>query len=197
MKWLAVSQRIHILEDIHERRDELSREWSALAMECGFLPLFIPNDVSMAQKLLENLEISGVLLTGGNDLMSCGGNTPERDATEGFLIEYAIEKKLPLLGVCRGMQMLLDYFGTPLERVEGHIRAEHTLDNGQRVNSFHGFGAKSCQAPLSAVRYSEDGIVEEVVHLTYPWLHGIMWHPERYVPFRREDVKKIQEVFDL
>ncbi len=196
-KCIAVTQRVEYIEAINERRDALSQEWSLLAEACGVLPLLLPNHLPMVRQMLADIKPDGILLTGGNDLASYGGNAPERDGTEKFLIQYAIEQQIPLLGVCRGMQMLLDYFGTPLQRVEGHIRVEHPLSNGDSFNCFHGWGALDCQPPLIPATKCNDGVLEAIVHQDCPWIHGIMWHPERYHPPRMRDIQFIKEVFKL
>ncbi len=196
-KCIAVTQRVEYIEATGERRDALSQEWSALAEACGFLPLLLPNRPPIVRQLLAAAKPDGILLTGGNDLASYGGDAPERDETERFLLQYAVESHTPLLGVCRGMQMLLDYFGTSLQRVEGHVRTEHPLSNGDRVNSFHNWGAMDCRPPLTPVLKCADGVLEAAVHRDYPWIHGIMWHPERYHPPRARDIQLIKEAFQL
>lgn len=197
MKYLAISQRVQVLPDIKERRDALSQEWSSFAVRCGFLPILLPNCLEAAKMILSGLPIGGILLTGGNDLASYGGDAPERDEVEHFLVTYAITQQIPILGVCRGMQLLLDHFGMPLERVENHVRIEHSLNNGDTVNSYHSFGVKQCSSPLKALCWSEDGVVESVMHEDFPWVCGIMWHPERYHPFRERDIAMIKEMFQL
>ncbi|MBD5117681.1 MAG: C26 family cysteine hydrolase domain-containing family [Clostridiales bacterium] len=196
-KLIAITQRVEYIEAIKERRDALSQEWAVLAAACGFTPLLLPNHLPTVRELLAALPVEGVLLTGGNDLCAYGGDAPERDEVERFLLQWAIEKKIPLLGVCRGMQMVLDHFGTPLQRVEGHVRVQHTLDSGDTVNSFHSWGAVECRVPLVAEAWSTDGILEAVTHRDFPWIRGIMWHPERYHPLRPEDTERIKEVFAL
>lgn len=196
-KFVVISQRVELMRQIGERLDALSQEWAVLAEACGFLPLLLPNRLSTARQLIEKFRLDGILLTGGNDLVSYGGDAPERDETELFLIQYAIENKLPLLGVCRGMQILMDHFGTPLQRVEGHVRVEHSLSNGDIVNSYHGWGAVECRPPLIPVAWSADGVLEAVYHRDYPFINGIMWHPERYAPPRKGDIEYIKEVFRL
>lgn len=196
-KLIAMTQRVEYIEAIGERRDALSQEWAALGAACGFVPVPLPNCLGAVADLLAALPVAGILLTGGNDLCAYGGDAPERDEVERYLIGLAVERRLPLLGVCRGMQMVLDYFGTPLRRVEGHIRVEHPLDRGGIVNSFHGWGAVECRSPLSAEAWSADGVLEAVVHREYPWIKGVMWHPERYCPPQERDVVGIREVFSL
>lgn len=197
MKRIAVTQRVEYIEGTGERRDALSQEWAVLAQACGFLPLPLPNHLPTVQALFEELAPDGILLTGGNDLCAYGGDAPERDAVERYLVALAVERKLPLLGVCRGMQLLLDYFGTPLERVSGHVRTEHALSNGDTVNSFHCWGAAECRPPLKALAYSADGVVEGVRHLACPWICGVMYHPERCQPLRERDILWIKEMFAL
>ena len=197
MKRIAITQRVALIEAIGERRDALSQEWAELAEACGFLPVLLPNRRPLAQAMLAATPVDGILMTGGNDLVCYGGDAPERDELEQYLIAYAMQAGIPLLGVCRGMQMLLHYFKTPLTRVEGHVRTKHPLSNGDLVNSFHSWGALTCHAPLKSRATSADGVIEAVTHVDFPQIQGIMWHPERYHPFREEDLKFIRSVFKL
>lgn len=196
-KLIVVTQRVEYIEAINERRDALSQEWADLMDACGFVPLLLPNHLPTVRELLTMLPVGGILLTGGNDLGSYGGDAPERDDVEQHLIQTAVDRRIPLLGVCRGMQIVLDYFGTPLQRVEGHVRVEHALNCGGTVNSFHSWGAVECRAPLATEAWSVDGVLEAAHHQDYPWIKGIMWHPERYHPFRLRDIDWIKEVFSL
>lgn len=196
-KYIAMTQRVERIEAIGERRDALSQEWTYLAETCGFIPQLLPNHLPTVLEMLNAGRPDGFILTGGNDLVSYGGDAPERDELEKYLIRYSAEQKIPLLGVCRGMQMILNEFGTKLQKVEGHIRTEHLLSNGDNVNSFHSWGAVECQDPLIPVAMSSDGVAEAVTHRDHPWIHGIMWHPERYHPLRERDILFIKEVFQL
>lgn len=196
-KRIALTQRVQVMEATGERRDALSQEWAFLAEACGFCPVILPNHLPTVERLLCQVPVDGILLTGGNDLAAYGGDAPERDAVEEFLIEQSIRAEIPLVGVCRGMQMLLSFFGTPLQPVSGHIRVEHPLDNGDTVNSYHGWGATTCLPPLRPKAWGLDGVLEAVEHRDYPWIHGMMWHPERYLPLRPGDIARIKEVFAL
>ncbi len=195
MKKVYITQRVELIKDIGERRDALSQEWAELAAACGFLPVPVPNHPETVGLMLGQLRPDGIILSGGNDLAAYGGNAPERDETERELIKYSLDSGTPLLGVCRGMQMLLDYFGTPLERVESHVRTHHTLSNGRHVNSFHSWGSRKCAAPLVAAGCSEDGVIEELAHDSLKNIKGVMWHPERYSPLRESDIAWIRGFF--
>lgn len=197
MKIIFISQRVEVTGDTKERRDALSQEWGLLADACGFLPVPLPNNINIIKAMLKELPPSGIILTGGNDLASYGGDAPERDEGEGLLVDYALGKRIPLLGVCRGMQMLLDYFWVPLKRVEGHVRTVHILDNGKKTNSFHNFGTFCLPPSLKVLARSEDGCVEEFEHGEYGNIRGIMWHPERYSPLRQDDIEWIRRFFGI
>jgi putative glutamine amidotransferase len=178
---IALSQRVDLIESYNERRDSLDQRWFSLLDQCGITPLLIPNNPQVAKGIIERVECGGVILTGGGDILAYGGNSPERDATEKFLLEYAILNQLPVLGVCRGMQVIQNYFGVQLEKVENHLVCRHSIKLEERfemVNSFHAWGAKSTVDDLQILAKSNDGVVEAVKHLTYP-IKGIMWHPER------------------
>lgn len=196
MKYVAITQRVQVLADIQERRDALSQEWASLFAMCDLVPIVLPNVLSVVKELLHGLPIGGIVFSGGNDLVNYGGDAPERDEVEHFLVEYALENQIPLLGICRGMQLILDHFGTPLHPVQNHVRVHHILNSGSVVNSFHSYGATSCMTPLEAIYWSQDGVLEAVRHTQFPWIRGIMWHPEREHPPKEQDIAMIKELFN-
>ena len=68
-----------------------------------------PTTRQLALAAVGELALAGVVLSGGGDLQRYGGDDPRRDATEQALLDRALERGgLPLLGVCRGMQALVD-----------------------------------------------------------------------------------------
>ena len=96
--WIAVTQRVVIDGKTAERRDALDQRWADFLQVTGFLPLLLPNSLSLAQHLLASVPVSGVLLTGGNSLVTYGGDAPERDQLEFELLNQARQSGWPVLG---------------------------------------------------------------------------------------------------
>ncbi len=194
MRAIAVTQRVSIDASHGERRDCLDQAWVELLVLCGFLPVLIPNNPAMVGAICQASSVAGVVLTGGNDLISCGGDAPERDETERVLLDLALAKGWPVLGVCRGMQFIQQRFGVKLERVHGHVLSHQKIfikDQETEVNSFHHFGAYNTPPPLMTWAHAADGVVKAIRHLEGSIL-AFMWHPERLAPFSARDIDLIQ-----
>lgn len=199
MKTVGVTQRVTVVPAYGERRDCLDQAWTRFLTNCGLLPLLLPNNAETALALCETVGVAGLVFTGGNDLAEFGGDAPERDAVELTLLDWAERAQLPVLGVCRGMQVLQRHFRNPLERIEGHVtRVQNVLVNGQRreVNSYHNFGARESRSPLDVWAVADDGVIEGVRHSSRP-ITGIMWHPERQNPFSSADVELFRRIFGV
>lgn len=195
MKTVGVTQRVVVDAPHSTRRDCLDQVWVKFLLGCGLLPIPIPNSPDAALTICEN--VNGIVLTGGNDLSAYGGDAPERDETETALLNLAERRNLPVLGVCRGMQMLQHRFGARLQRVEGHVAPRQRISiegKSVDVNSFHNFGAMEVFPPLETWAVAGDGVIKAVRHTGRPMV-GVMWHPERREPFAAEDVALFSEFF--
>ena len=206
MKRIAITQRVEIKASYGERRDVLDQKWVEFLLSNELWPIPVPNNIQYVREFLEKEEIDGVLLTGGNSLVHFGGDAPERDEIEIFMLEWALEWNTPLLGVCRGMQIIQDYFENHLTHISGHVAARHTLhveDNCRLsaavkrysdVNSYHEIGSHKVEGDLLQIATSLDGIVMAVEHREKD-LFGVMWHSEREFPFRTEDKLLFENIF--
>jgi N5-(cytidine 5'-diphosphoramidyl)-L-glutamine hydrolase len=197
MKAVAVTQRVSVVPAYGERRDCLDQAWTKFLAACGLFPVLLPNVTDAALALCGDARIAGLLLTGGNDLTALGGDAPERDDVENALLDLAERRGLPVLGVCRGMQVIQQRFAIPLRRVEGHVTQRQVIRiKGElnEVNSYHHFAAFDSQPPLDVWAVADDGVVKAIRHSAQP-ITGIMWHPERSAPFSPADVALFRQVF--
>ena len=196
MKAVAITQRVSLVPAYGERRDCLDQAWTKFLAACGLLPLLLPN-VTEAALAMCKAGIAGLVLTGGNDLAVLGGDAPERDAVENALLDLAERRGLPVLGVCRGMQMIQQRFAIPLRRVEGHVAQRQVIridGEPKEVNSYHHFAAFNSRPRLDVWAVAADGVVKAIRHSVQP-ITGIMWHPERSAPFSPADVVLFRQVF--
>jgi putative glutamine amidotransferase len=172
------------------------------------LPLVKQNQV---KKLIETLDLHGIILSGGGDLFDYSeGNLEQkklskcRDDFEFKIISSCISLDIPILGICRGLQLINKYFSGSLEKVDNHVSTTHTIrrvDSGEIdpkneriVNSYHNWGitCKSIGKNLTPLEVDNKGNVEYLKHNYYD-IFGIMWHPERQLPFSKEDKNLIKK----
>jgi putative glutamine amidotransferase len=157
----------------------------------------------------------GLVLSGGGDVDPAHyGEKPgpeldsvsaERDAAEFAALDAAVERQLPIFGICRGIQVMNVYLGGSLHQ---HVDSERsgvshqqkapwsahahdvTVDPGSRLcaivgasairtNSFHHQAIKQVAPSLTVSARAPDGLVEAVEMQNYPWGLGVQWHPER------------------
>jgi gamma-glutamyl-gamma-aminobutyrate hydrolase PuuD len=191
---VAVSQRVDTFPDRNEVRDGLDQRLVAFVASCGLVPLPVPN--SLGAEIHDWLTVvrpSGVILSGGNDISTL----PQRDETEVALLNYAYNLQIPVLGICRGMQMLAHWSGVELHPVLGHAGTKHFL-SGEiigEVNSYHRFALETCPLDFEVHARSEDGEIEAIRHQFLPW-EGWMWHPEREDIFSARDVHRVKSLFN-
>lgn len=199
MKCVVYTQRVEIIESYGERRDCADQRIADFISACGFLPVPLPNNERLVEQLINEIKPAGIVLTGGNSLVKYGGNAPERDLMDKKLIAISIEKQIPLLGFCRGMQSILDYFGSELENVVGHVAVRHEINingNVKVVNSYHNQACVKLKEGMGLISVAEakDGVIEAVCHEEFP-IMGIMWHPEREEIFRKTDLEYVEKLF--
>ena len=191
MARIAITQRVHDLADRGERRDALDQAWTPWIEAGGDVAIPVPNRLDDPVAFVRELAVDALVLTGGNDLAHLPGAqnpAPERDATERALLEHARDTGLPVLAVCRGMQMLVDFWGGALTRLDGHVAQPHDIVvhattprlRPGPVNSFHDWGVERAGVgtALRVLATAPDGTVEAVVHPELSQV-GVMWHPER------------------
>ncbi|MGH2702694.1 MAG: gamma-glutamyl-gamma-aminobutyrate hydrolase family protein [Actinomycetota bacterium] len=157
---------------------------------------------------------AGLLLPGGGDIdptwYGCETHpqttriSHRRDQFELNLIRVALERDLPILGICHGMQLLNVYFGGTLDQhlsddperlnhdaglptpkpVHGMAAepsskfAELAGVTAFEVNSHHHQGVARVGTGLDPVAWSDDGVIEGFVARDYSWVVAVQWHPE-------------------
>ena len=191
MKLVGVSQRADYLIDRKETRDAVDQRLLEFVRASGGVGVPVPNNLASEDDFdtwIKAVNIEAVLLSGGPDVGIC----LNRDKTETNLLNYAFKNSLPLLGICRGMQMIAIWAGAELKKVIGHAGTRHQVAgyfNGE-VNSYHNYSLREIPANFTALVYSEDGLIEAIKHQNLKW-EGWMWHPERENRFSARDIERL------
>lgn len=177
----------------------------------GAVPLVLP-PTEDADITAEYLQIcSGLLFSGGGDVdpvhwgemarPRLGYINPLRDAFELELARQALRADMPILGICRGCQVLnVAAGGSLLQDIQSHLLHDQNapreypihaivVEKGSllrrvvgseeiRVNSFHHQAVKNPGRGLKTCAWAPDGIIEAVESTEHRWVLGVQWHPE-------------------
>ena len=144
--------------------DVLDVGWDFFLKKCGLEYELISNkEKNISRNYLR--QFKGIIFTGGNSLISCSGDSRERDKAEKKIYRLATDMQIPLIGVCRGMQLIQEMHGIKLFKIFGHVKKKQKLINNNKTtitNSYHNFGTKKNVKELIVFAKSFDGITKGV-----------------------------------
>ncbi len=147
------------------------------------------NPILIDYKNIDDIyKCSGILITGGD----------KKGELDDYLIKYALDNNLPLLGICQGMQSMALYDSNEhLKKINNHYQREgyahkvylkesrlkHIIKNSViHVNSHHNETPKISKI-FSIVGVSEDNLIEVVENSNHKFQIGVQWHPERMLDY--------------
>ncbi|CAM5307681.1 gamma-glutamyl-gamma-aminobutyrate hydrolase family protein [Streptomyces diastaticus] len=179
--------------------------YAALVRAAGGLVAMLPPDAPERAGAVV-ARVDGLVIAGGPDVEPArygaerdprtGPPAPARDAWELALIDAALSLGTPLLGICRGMQLLnVALGGTLVQHLDGHtggtgVFGSHPVKPvpGSRyaaavpeesvVPAYHHQCVDELGRGLSVSAQADDGTVEAIETAGEPWVLGVQWHPE-------------------
>ncbi|MBD3306129.1 gamma-glutamyl-gamma-aminobutyrate hydrolase family protein [candidate division KSB3 bacterium] len=197
-------------------QDHVPRTYIQAVVASGGTPLLIPlvEELAVIEWMVSRL--NGILLTGGVDVnptyyqrephLNLGTIDSAKDRLECQLTQLALRADIPILGICRGIQMLnvaaggTLYQDIPAERsapVLKHMQDApmRTLTHSVsiepgtqlyalirqeriRVNSHHHQAVQDLAPGFRSTAFSPDGLIEGIEHPAKPFVVGVQWHPE-------------------
>lgn len=200
---------------------------------CGAIPIILPLSDNKDELTQCYGMCDGILMTGGHDVdpsvyleerkPECGASCSVRDTMERFLFKKAVEDDKPVLGICRGIQLMNALLGGNLyqdlpsehpssvehhmtkpydkpihnvEVIDGTILADLIGAGKYEVNSYHHQAIKTLAKDVTAMAISEDGLVEAISLPSKKFIIGVQWHPEFIYKKDKKSVKLVQAFVD-
>lgn len=180
----------------------------------GGIPLLIcPEYEEKIDELINDIlnRVQGLLFSGGGDtrrflssqLPTLKEQQPKRYYFESQLLKAAWERKIPVIGICRGHQMIAEVFGGSIaeKTVDGHkqnlpgyepwheviVEKEskiHTIIRKEKwfVNSFHKQVVGEIPKGFKVVMKTSEGVIEGIEACGHPFFMGFQFHPEELAP---------------
>ena len=186
----------------------------------GFLPVLVPSlaDTNTVAEIMDRVD--AVVLTGAIK----ESDKDKRNEFDFMLIRMALERGLPVVGFCRGHQVINRYFGGKIEQIPGDLspkivhkgkvsayikdafhemevvpgsRLSRSVKNRRRVtiNTSHKYHVTKLGEGLKVTARSDDGVIEALEHETLP-VTGFQFHPERSFRSYPEHLDMIREALD-
>lgn len=214
------------LRDYH--RTTVSIDYTKSVISAGGIPIILPinNNIEVIREQLKLLD--GLILAGGSDINpylygedfkeGIGLVSPERDEGEMMVLKEFLNTNKPILGICRGLQLLNVYFGGTLFQdlkysnlsilkhsqdfypdLPTHKVYIEDKDNilyslyGDSIdtNTFHHQAINKLGNKLSILAKSSDGIIEAIQMKEHNFLYAVQWHPEMMTARGNENMKKL------
>jgi gamma-glutamyl-gamma-aminobutyrate hydrolase PuuD len=187
MKRLLISQKTYL--DINGQEiDCLEKTYVDYFMKKGFLLTPLPNNTYLVTEHMKNTDC--LVLSGGREDIK---EINRRNLSEALALKEAIAREIPVLGICRGMQTINDYFGgslskTPEKHKEGFLHEIMITEgpilvqrNSGLVSSYHNdcIMSSDIASGLKIFALSDDGVIEGFYHPKKKII-AVQWHPERY-----------------
>ena len=194
--------------NIHRVTENMTNDVAAMNVE--MITLDYPLNEEEFDKILPTLD--GVIMAGGPDVHPkyfgqeidpyCGTITEDRDIMELYVMKWAMENDIPVLGVCRGMQLINVALGGTLHQdVVHHMGIVHRQNDGMLywhdvifegdsqlrrlvgserypVNSYHHQAVDRLADGLVVTAYNPDGLIEAYERPASRFLMAVQWHPE-------------------
>lgn len=151
--------------------------------------LLLFTNLNSKQKLKINFD--AVIISGGNDLLEIKKNKLNiiREKIDKNLFQLAIEKKKPILAICKGFQFINRFYGGKYKKTTNHVKKNHKIFINKNflylkknqvlsVNSYHNYKVTNLAKNMNEIATAVDGSVEIAIHKNRKIL-GLMFHPER------------------
>tara|TARA_Y100000294_G_C8506831_1_gene317031 strand:+ start:217 stop:810 length:594 start_codon:yes stop_codon:yes gene_type:complete len=153
----------------------------------------------------KKIKLNLLIVSGGNDISLFSNKTEDlvRQKISLFHIKKCLKKKIPIIGICYGAQLIAKIFRSKLKKYPNHV-GNHSIELEKEkfninikkkifVNSFHNYSITKLGRSLLPLAKAKDSTVEAFIHRKHKIL-GVMWHPERYSEIKKIDAQYFSKI---
>lgn len=227
---IGISTNQYILENspfAGQKRIYINRDYTECVLKAGGIPFLLPLNTPLEAIEQQIMAMDGIVFSGGQDVHPLRyGEEPsrfleavcsERDEYELEALKLAYALKKPILGICRGLQLINIAFGGTLYQDIGHQIPHQSIQHFQKAhkavathsvelvpktllasifetnhlitNSFHHQAIKDLAHGFKVNAMTRDGVIEGIEREDSSFLVGVQWHPEMMIEKHPEMLK--------
>ena len=201
----------------------LSKSYSDAVIKSGGIAVLIPVSTNSTTLLSTIKCLDGIIMSGGGDIhpsyfnetpvKELGYVDPDRDVYDMALIKMAAQHNVPMLGICRGEQLINVAFGGSLYQdlpsqykskpLSQHRNSSHSISVAKNswiaqmakredftVNTFHHQAVKKIAPGFKATAWSDDGVIEVIENTNGYAIWGVQFHPEKMLCDNNDKIAK-------
>ena len=195
---IGITQREIRLDKQKETYDSLDQNWFRFTDKCGIDLTVVPNKILNINNFIKKNRIKGFIFSGGGPITKNLGLDKKknnninayRDIAETRIFKICKEKKIPILGVCRGMQSINILLNGGLTKMSGFVNKNNYLKSFKliykkkyrvenSIKSFHDYSITESLLGKNLIPIYFSGKSIQMIKSKNEKIMGIMWHPER------------------
>jgi len=165
-----------------------------------FQKIFVNSKIDIYNNIINN-KYDLIIFSGGNNSNVSKKKDKIRNSLDNKVYNFALKKKIKILGICHGAQFLAKKYGFKLQKNKSHIGNHkvflyiNQMKLIKTVNSYHNDAIKIKKSKLVNIFGVALDNTVEAFHISKKKILGIMWHPERYSQIKSFDKELIKKFY--
>lgn len=160
----------------------------------NFLKIVYPkSDINIAFDNIVKSRYNLIIFSGGNNIEEISKKIEDRirNKLDKFYLNYSLKNKIPIIGICHGAHLIAKHFKSKIIKSSKHTKSHKVFFPNKKnvitVNSYHNYIIYSANKKIVPLATAMDDSIE-LYKVNNKKILGIMWHPERYIKYKKIDI---------